>query len=50
MAFFILKKKQTQGIDDCEQLSALGDDPKPKVVPRIFEFWKDPEAFRGMVG
>lgn len=23
---------------------------KPKVVPRIFEFWKDPEAFRGMVG
>jgi hypothetical protein len=23
---------------------------KPKVIPRIFEFWKDPEAFRGMVG
>jgi hypothetical protein len=23
---------------------------KPKVISRIFEFWKDPEAFRGMVG
>ncbi len=23
---------------------------KPKVIPRIFEFWKEPEAFRGMVG
>jgi hypothetical protein len=23
---------------------------KPKLIPRIFEFWKDPEAFRGMVG
>jgi hypothetical protein len=23
---------------------------KPKVIPRIFQFWKDPEAFRGMVG
>lgn len=23
---------------------------KPKVIPRIFEFWKDPDAFRGMVG
>lgn len=23
---------------------------KPKVVPRIFQFWKEPEAFRGMVG
>jgi hypothetical protein len=23
---------------------------KPRVIPRIFEFWKEPEAFRGMVG
>ena len=23
---------------------------KPKVIPRIFQFWKEPEAFRGMVG
>jgi hypothetical protein len=23
---------------------------KPKVISRIFDFWKDPEAFRGMVG
>jgi hypothetical protein len=23
---------------------------KPKLIPRIFEFWKDPDAFRGMVG
>jgi hypothetical protein len=23
---------------------------KPKVISRIFEFWKEPEAFRGMVG
>ena len=23
---------------------------KPKVIPRIFQFWKDPETFRGMVG
>lgn len=23
---------------------------KPKVIPRIFQFWKDPDAFRGMVG
>jgi hypothetical protein len=49
MAFFI-RKKQTQGIDDCNHLSALGDDPKPKVIPRIFEFWKEPDAFREMVG
>jgi len=23
---------------------------EPKVIPRIFEFWREPEAFRGMVG
>ncbi len=23
---------------------------KLKVIPRIFQFWKDPEAFQGMVG
>ena len=23
---------------------------EPKVIPRIFEFWRDPEAFREMVG
>jgi hypothetical protein len=23
---------------------------KPKVIPRIFEFWKEPEAFQGMLG
>ena len=22
---------------------------KPKVIPRIFQFWKDPEAFRGIL-
>jgi hypothetical protein len=25
-------------------------EPTPKVIPSIFLFWKDPEAFRGMVG
>jgi hypothetical protein len=28
----------------------MENESKPKVIPRIFEFWKDPEAFRGMVG
>jgi hypothetical protein len=33
------------------RLEALENaEAKPKVIPRIFEFWKDPEAFRGMVG
>lgn len=31
-----------------EALEAV--ESKPKVIPRIFELWKDPEAFRGMVG
>ena len=33
------------------RLEALAaEESKPKVIPRIFEFWDDPEAYRGMVG
>jgi hypothetical protein len=33
------------------RLEALENaEAKPRVIPRIFEFWKEPEAFRGMVG
>jgi hypothetical protein len=28
----------------------MAKESKPKVIPRIFQFWKEPEAFRGMVG
>jgi hypothetical protein len=28
----------------------MENESEPKVIPRIFELWKDPEAFRGMVG
>jgi hypothetical protein len=33
------------------RLEALeAGESEPKVIPRICEFWKDPDAFRGMVG
>jgi hypothetical protein len=33
------------------RLTALMEkESKPQVIPRIFQFWKEPEAFRGMVG
>lgn len=46
--------RQTTFVDYLERirprLKALEKtEPKPKVIPQIFEFWKDPEAFRGMV-
>jgi hypothetical protein len=28
----------------------MENESKPKVIPRIFEIWENPEAFRGMVG
>jgi hypothetical protein len=33
------------------RLEALeAEESEPKVIPQIFEFWKDPDAFGGMVG
>jgi hypothetical protein len=33
------------------RLEALeAEESEPKVIPRIFQFWKDTVAFRGMVG
>jgi hypothetical protein len=33
------------------RLEALeASESEPKVIPRIFEIWEDPDAFRGMVG
>lgn len=47
--------RRTQFADYLEEirprLKALEQkESKPKVIPRIFEFWKDPDALRGMVG
>lgn len=28
----------------------MENESEPRVIPHIFEFWKDPDAFRGMVG
>jgi hypothetical protein len=33
------------------RLEALAQkEPEPKGIPRIFQFWQEPEAFRGMLG
>lgn len=33
------------------RLEALeAEESEPKLIPRIFEIWDDPDSFRGMVG
>jgi hypothetical protein len=51
----MILRRQTSFSDYLEEIrprlkALMKKESEPKVIPHIFEFWKDPDAFRGMVG